>query len=457
MIRSGNIRRFWNSTLIVVVGALVGIACFVVGMRRTVLSSEGDRPDRSGLVELRFPTSDLPAIVHSVHLSLERKGGGARADSFVVRREKEKERSARFTLPAGSWALYIRGKDAEGWTRYAGMEYLEVDESTQLTGIVRMNPMAGQTMRKEVLIRWGDKPERWEMSVNNPVIAADPTGWDADHYYLINPTVAQSGSTYYLWYGSGYSPYYTGLDSIMIAVAISIDGETWMKRGPVRFVSPRPSWVKSMTLPGAALVENNEFLLWFSTLTSAIGVARSSDGITWTIDPNPVVEALPAFTRILGPSVVQWKGMYYMFFSARQIGKPEEPDEIWMRISTDAKNWSPPRSVLRRRPNIAWERSGLTWPCVYSTEHDLRMIYSCSQVMGAELGEARSTDAINWIRDELTPAMTSDDTRPWSTTGVNCAHVHCKGPVIRLWFSGLSEIEARWQIGYAERHVDGPH
>ncbi|GEM_PF-2484048 len=455
MVRSGNIRRFWNSTLIVVVGALVGIACFVVGMRTTVLSSEGDRPDRSGLVELRFPTSDLPAIVHSVHLSLERKGGGVRTDSFVVRREKEKERSARFSLPAGSWALYVRGKDAEGWTRYAGMEYLEVDESTQRTGIVRLNPMAEAVNRKEVTIRWGEHPERWKMSMNNPIIVADPDGWDAHHYYMVAPTVVQHEHAYYLWYGSGYNPYYTGPDSTMIALAISSDATKWVKQGPVRLRSPRPSWVKNILLPAAALVLENEFVLWFTADWHAIGVARSLDGITWTIDSRPVVDAAASMTNIIGPSVLLWRGMYHMYFSACLDEGSAGSCVIWLQTSTDARTWSSPRPVLRRRPEIAWERNGLRWPSVYPTADGLCMIYTCPQSWGAELGEAHSVDGVNWTRDDVTPAMSSSDTRPWETMSVNYPHVRRVGSVVQLWFVGLSEIETRWQIGYAERPVNG--
>jgi len=82
------------------------------------------------------------------------------------------------------------------------------------------------------------------------------------------------------------------------------------------------------------------------------------------------------------------------------------------------------------------------------------MIYTCPQSWGAELGEAHSVDGVNWTRDDVTPAMSSSDTRPWETMSVNYPHVRRVGSVVQLWFVGLSEIESRWQIGYAERPVN---
>ncbi len=119
-------------------------------------------------------------------------------------------------------------------------------------------------------------PFVWQAS-QNPVIER------ADVSDVLNPSVVRYRGSYWNLYSS-YDRH-----TWRTALATSPDGEQWTGRGIV--LSPS-GWEGSyIAANGSALVYEDRIWYWYEAGDPLrIGLATSTDGITWTKLPGPVIE-----------------------------------------------------------------------------------------------------------------------------------------------------------------------
>jgi sucrose-6-phosphate hydrolase SacC (GH32 family) len=113
-----------------------------------------------------------------------------------------------------------------------------------------------------------------------------------------SPSVVYDGAIFHM--------YYTGVNDAwtpQMGHATSPDGINWTKdsQNPILKVGPAGSWDASMAGVGTVLKRGNEFQMFYSspplheTTNPSIGVAYSTDGTTWTKEPNnPIVNSTTA-------------------------------------------------------------------------------------------------------------------------------------------------------------------
>ncbi len=130
---------------------------------------------------------------------------------------------------------------------------------------------------------------RWNKYPGNPVLRTGP-GWDGIVAAPCQVIENLPGST------KRFTMYYTGFDGAVyrIGIAYSDDGLTWKKRGnnPVLDAGPPGAWDQYGASANALIIDRGVYYLFYqATKPSPLGVATSTDGVTWTkFHHNPILQ-----------------------------------------------------------------------------------------------------------------------------------------------------------------------
>jgi predicted GH43/DUF377 family glycosyl hydrolase len=268
----------------------------------------------------------------------------------------------------------------------------------------------------------------------------------------LNPSVVIRGGVHYNFY-SGYDgrTWHTGL-------ATSPDGLTWQKHGPV--LSPDPDTWESddyIAANGTAMDAGGEFLYWYQAgRLPSLGLARSPDGKNWTKHPGPVLEPGPRGAwderGVADPYVIQIDGVFYMYYLGQDRAHRQR---LGLARSSDGVTWEKLRSnpVLELGQPRAFDETGLGEPAVWQQAGRYWMLYTArDRDEYRRLGLAVSPDGVAWRR--VTSAAFLAGHTPWNQAVVCDPTVGLAGSRLRVWYGG-GDVPApaenlNGQIGYAE-------
>jgi len=237
---------------------------------------------------------------------------------------------------------------------------------------------------------------QWVKYSGNPVLAPTPGSWDND--YVVSPRVLLNGTVYRLWYNGGSA----GVAAI--GYANSTDGLTWTKYpSPVLSPGGLGAWDSGGVSLGSVIWNGTAFLMWYggsNTTVSggAVGLATSNDGISWTkYAGNPVLKRSTFGldqSYMASPYVIKLNTEYWMWYTGRNTTYPQ------------------PNSVAR-------------------------------------ILAATSYDGISWTKDP-SPAITpSSNSTAWDSGSVYSASVIFDGTNFGLWYTGTNQTYMLPQIGFA--------
>lgn len=144
----------------------------------------------------------------------------------------------------------------------------------------------------------------------------------------------------------------------------------------------------------------------------AIGraTAPGPDG-PWTIDPEPILTAGAEGDWDAGglswPSVVRGDEGWAMYYAAAE--RPRTPTQaIGLATSTDGITWTKhPEPVLE--PGATWDAAGIDRPRVQRTDAGWLMIYAGAGQSLSDRGLAWSDDGVSWTPDPANPVLGRDD------------------------------------------------
>ncbi len=178
----------------------------------------------------------------------------------------------------------------------------------------------------------------WTKSTSNPILTVDGS-WEA--WGIWGPVVLKDGSTYKMWY--------LGVGSDLhgrLGYATSSDGITWNKQGKVLDTGNSGSW-DSIMLSDFGIVKSTSgtYYLFYSGSkdgTNAndsqnydIGLATSTDGITWTKSTsNPVLTRGGAGsfdeTSAMAPSVLMSGNFVAMWYHGlNKVNPANQSSWLW--------------------------------------------------------------------------------------------------------------------------------
>lgn len=289
-----------------------------------------------------------------------------------------------------------------------------------------------------------------------------------------DPSVLRRGARYEMWFTNADSRNRTG-----IARAESADGLAWtVWRAPsapdpvmdLVLAAPPTAWDSPGLETANVLVGPDGLYRMYYTgnrtpegsVTYAIGMATSPDGVRWTRHPTPVLEPVAAWERpicttpsscrqggVLEPSVLfdAAAGLYRMWYVG--LGEPVNSFRTYRighATSTDGITWTRlPTPVFALGAPGSWDEM---WTSHVNVVADpgggYHMFYFGSaprdyrdgiEMQRGSIGHAFSEDGIRWERNPRNPILVPRPGQPdaWTVGGPSAIVEEGR---IRLWFFG---------------------
>jgi predicted GH43/DUF377 family glycosyl hydrolase len=250
-------------------------------------------------------------------------------------------------------------------------------------------------------------------------------------------TILSDGGTLYMWY-TGLDTTYSGA----IGLATSTDGISWNKSvtNPFPLTDGEASILK---------VGPTDYRMYYSNWADGdIYLATSNDGLNWT----PGLTSVFSGTHQSGDWDMDWvcdpnvyfDGIsYFMFYEGgindpflSQIGLATSSDGlIWTRFQADP--------VLSPGDPGEWDEQWVLDPMVIVDGTDWKMWYRGVGTDNSQaIGYATSTDGATWIKHAGNPVLTADP-NSWDDGGAGGQWVMYDGVTYQMWY------DSNHQIGYA--------
>ena len=184
----------------------------------------------------------------------------------------------------------------------------------------------------------------WERYPGNPVLSPSGSEWDREGVGF--PVVVRVGDRYYL--------YFTLLKQARahrdaaIGLAISNDGLSWERMGPVLLPGAAGEWdARAAVSPEVFITEDGVWHMLYAGGRDfpgdpdgrwAILHAESADGIHWQADPEPLITGdLVGMEDALNPGALRLPdGTWWLCFSARV---EHSHFRLFLAYSGDGRNW----------------------------------------------------------------------------------------------------------------------
>ena len=221
------------------------------------------------------------------------------------------------------------------------------------------------------------------------------------------------------------------------SAATSSDGLAWTRLG--RVLSPQ-GWEGSyIAANGSALVVGEEILYWYEAGDPfRIALARSRDGKNWTRHGEPVVRLGPpgSFDEsdVADPYVIRAGERFYLFYLGQDRARRQR---LGIARSSDGITWEKLRSnpILELGATGSFDEAGLGEPAVWSSGGQWWMLYTGrDKAEHRRMGLAHSTDGIRW---ERVPNFVIAGTEAWNKEVVCDPSVEpMPDGSVRVWFGG---------------------
>ncbi|MBN1660535.1 MAG: VCBS repeat-containing protein [Anaerolineae bacterium] len=271
-----------------------------------------------------------------------------------------------------------------------------------------------------------------------------PADWDGRQ--VAKPAVIRDGAELKMWY-DGYN-----LDSqLALGLATSTDGLTWTKSisNPVLAGTPGDWDGASGEHGGNVIQEGGLYKLWYEgggdDGLRQTGYATSTDGISWHKYPgNPIIQAGPEGydQQAAGHGSVLHDGATYQRWY-HAIG--DQGAIIAYATAPDEVTWTKQGPVLYPQAG-EWDEAALWGPSVLKLGGTYWMWYAAAGPLGPPaIGVVTSTDGISWTRFLTGPVVSE-------ATSIGDPVVIDDGGLLKMWYTNY-EAGA---IHYAES-LDGLH
>lgn len=256
-----------------------------------------------------------------------------------------------------------------------------------------------------------------------------PGEWDSID--VLNPSVVHASGT--LW------NLYSGFDGRTWRTGFArLDNGVWQKMG--RVISPEGWEGTYIAANGSALNLGAEVFYWYEAGDPLrIGLARSHDGQSWTKHGTPVLETGPRGSfderAVADPYVIRAGSGLFLFYLGQDRANRQR---LGVARSTDGITWQKLRSnpILDLGAAGAFDENGLGEPAVWDSGGVWWMLYTGrDREERRRIGLAKSTDGLHWDREKsFTPLQGAE---AWNSQVVCDPHVELQPDgSLRLWYGG---------------------
>lgn len=272
----------------------------------------------------------------------------------------------------------------------------------------------------------------WNRYEGNPVFPAETGTWREAQ--AANPDLLLKGDTFFM-YVRGQRD---GHDRIGVATVPQedFDGVTWtIDPEPVIDVGGPGSWDENHALDPAAILHEGKVFLYYTGSSPredrAICLAVSDDGIRFVkYEHNPV--AIGG-----GPEVVYRDSTLYLFYWRQVPGK--KGFQIHYAVSRDGYHYTEPQlsRALPVGPEGSWDSFTVETPRIFR-EGDLYYMVYCGSNRHKDYpfhaGLATSTDCVHWTKYPGNPIFSRGEEDAWDEGAI--------------WFTTVEKIKGRYYMWY---------
>ncbi|OGU48515.1 MAG: hypothetical protein A2000_16135 [Ignavibacteria bacterium GWB2_36_8] len=348
-------------------------------------------------------------------------------------------------VAAGDWHLKVDAKDDNGVVLYSGETEMTVQAGILTQVNLTLVPTGNGTGNVYILVNWGTTP-KWVDYINNPIFTIEnsPNNPQA----VTEAKIIKDNNLFKMWYNNLYPGGVTD-----IRYAESVDGIRWVSYDSVALESGElGSWDSYGVQIGTVLKEGNTYLMYYTGLENIysswhIGLAISSDGINWSKQPLPVLEANYVEPQIHVDCVIRVSNTFYMYYSIlngyyRSIG---------LATSLDGINWTRSQSNPILNSSQGWEDyNGIYFPSVIFENNIFKMIYMNGSANA--FGMATSSNGINWNKSNSNPFFTKQDTHNnWAYRDIAYPNFIKHNNEYRVYYNGGHSNDYNYSIGFIRK------
>ncbi len=260
---------------------------------------------------------------------------------------------------------------------------------------------------------------KWQARADPVITRGAPGEWDAVD--VLNPSVIRQGDQYFNFF-SGYNgqSWHTGL-------AVSLDGVTWRKQGEILSAAGN----------GSAIASADGILYYYQAGDPVqIGLARMISRKQWVRSAAPVLPVGPYDSwderGVADPYVIRAGQSYYMFYLGMDRAQRQR---LGVATSSDGVTWYKLRAnpILELGEYGAFDAKGLGEPAVWTARGYYWMLYTGRDRNEVRrLGLARSRDGVRW---EKLPLVIAGE-QPWDSKVICDPTVIAEGDRVTVWFGG---------------------
>jgi predicted GH43/DUF377 family glycosyl hydrolase len=300
----------------------------------------------------------------------------------------------------------------------------------------------------------------WNMYAENPVMPSWSENLNDPTYYVhtLAPSIIYDSmkNMYHCWFTSKVNRQHT---SLVFSYAISFDGICWFSYCNNPVLESTPGTFDENEIKGCSVIKDSVgYKMYYTGYKSSadkrsIGLALSSDGITWQKYPNnPILEGasiLPAWDRDIEYPNVYFDGTkYWMWYS----GSDRTKSQTGLAISTDGIHWIKSNSnpVLSNGPSGSWDQYNAGCGAIYKLDSLFYMMYlgtGDGVYKTASIGVAISVDGINWNKSVSNPVMRPSQTTSWEDYRLGRGALLFRDNKFHFWYSAQNYSSGIWQIG----------
>jgi hypothetical protein len=211
---------------------------------------------------------------------------------------------------------------------------------------------------------------------------------------------------------------------------------------------------------GSVIFDGTIYYCWYSgrlrseTVEGGIGYATSTDGLTWTKHPNPVLTKGMAGSfdggNVQSCCVIKDGDYFKMWYQGWAGGYLDCC--IGYATSNDGIHWAKytGNPVLDGGESGSWNSFGVFMPSVVFDGVTYHMWYSGIGSRGQpwRIGYATSSNGIAWTEHPDNPVFRAGDSGSWEE-GVLGSSVLFHGTTFHMWYSGRG-ADDKFRIGYAK-------
>jgi predicted GH43/DUF377 family glycosyl hydrolase len=261
--------------------------------------------------------------------------------------------------------------------------------------------------------------------------------WDSDA--VMAPGVVEWGGDTWM--------FYAGTAEEHFALGLAVDsGDGFVKREDHVLSWGEPGEVDgwksySQNTPEPEIV-GDELWLWYNgqrepTGKLGIGLARSSDGLSWVDEPaNPLLSGTGDGDDwdgigVAHPSIVQRDGVYEMWYASGSVFA------VGYAVSEDGVAWERycRNPVFQGNGDDSWDQGHIKAPEVVWDGESYFMSYSGCDKGCYQVGWAASADGLRWLAhpDPILPAQGAG---AWNGQATREAFVRVVGDLWTFWYTG---------------------